>query len=537
MPPTGRLTLSWVGKDQALLPTAGGGYEWVDRDDPRVTDVRLLREAGSVGDIEQSPSKENLLVVGDSHDALRALANIPEYSKEYRGRVAQVYIDPPFNTGQAFETYDDALEHSVWLTMMRDRLKALHELLAPNGTIWVHLDSTEVHRCRLLMDDEFGPSNYLATVIWQRTTAKSLARRTMGTMHEQILVYGASEVAELKRLLVPLEATYQASRFSRTDDRGSYDTGDLTAGSYRPHLDSGQAWRGFNPSDKRRCWAVPSNILKEIGLDASEIKRLTMREKLDVLDEAGYIAWPDKLDGFPRYKKYLHRAKGRAIGDLWTDINVINSQAGERTGFQTQKPEALLQRVIEMGSNPGEIVLDCFAGSGTTAAVAHKMGRRWVTIESERHTVETYIRPRLERVVNGEDPGGITEATDWKKGGGFRVLTVGPSMYEVSDGRVFLAEWTADGQFAAAVCAQLGFSVSTEPPFAGRRGNIRLAVIDGVADAETVRAVIARLDETERAVVVARAVSPDAEATLKRLSPGSCLRKAPRDLFKRGVMR
>ena len=425
----------------------------------------------------------------------------------------------------------------MWLTMMRDRLKALHELLAPTGTIWVHLDSTEVHRCRLLMDDEFGPNNYLATVIWQRTTAKSLARRTMGTMHEQILVYDASEAAELKRILLPLDAAYQASRFSRNDDRGAYDTGDLTAGSYRPHLDSGQPWRGFNPSDKRRCWAVPSNILTEIGLDAAETSRLTMREKLDVLDEAGYIAWPDKLDGFPRYKKYLHRAKGRAIGDLWTDINVINSQAAERTGFPTQKPEALVQRILDMGSCPGDIVLDCFAGSGTTAATAHKMERRWITVESEQRTVDSYLRPRLERVVNGDDPGGITEAVGWKKGGGFRLLSVGPSMYEISDGRVFLAEWTANGQFADAVCAQLGFSIVAEPPFAGRRGKTRLAVVDGVADAETVRAVISRLDDSERAMIVAKAISPEAEATLKQLSPGSRLRKAPRGLFRRGVLR
>ena len=216
---------------------------------------------------------------------------------------------------------------------------------------------------------------------------------------------------------------------------------------------------------------------------------------------------------------------------------MINSQAAERTGFPTQKPEALVQRILDMGSNPGDIVLDCFAGSGTTAAVAHKMGRRWVTIESEQRTVDSYLRPRLERVVNGDDPGGITEAVGWKKGGGFRLLSVGPSMYEISDGRMFLAEWTANGQFADAVCAQLGFSIVAEPPFAGRKGKTRLAVIDGVADTETVRAVISRLDDSERAMVVAKAISPEAEATLKQLSPGSRLRKAPRDLFRRGVLR
>lgn len=238
MPPAGRLTLSWVGKDQALLPTAGGGYEWVERDDPRVTEVRLLRDGGSVGEAVQSPSEGNLLITGDSYNALRALAHIPEYAKEYRGKVAVVYIDPPFNTGQAFATYDDALEHSVWLTMMRDRLKALHDLLHPTGTIWVHLDSTEVHRCRLLMDDEFGPGNYLATAVWQRTSTKTLARRTMSTMHEQILVYGASEAAVLRPLFLPLDEAYQARRFSRTDARGPW-VSVLNRGAIDPALARG----------------------------------------------------------------------------------------------------------------------------------------------------------------------------------------------------------------------------------------------------------------------------------------------------------
>ncbi|MBO0803010.1 MAG: site-specific DNA-methyltransferase [Nocardiopsaceae bacterium] len=493
----------------------------------------------SVGEVEKPSAKNNLLIIGDSRDALNSLANDPEFKGEYRGKVQMVYIDPPFNTGQAFANYEDSLEHSIWLTMMRDRLAKLHELMTPTGTIWIHLDSTEVHRCRLLMDDEFGPGNYLATVVWQRTSTKTLARRTMATMHEQILVYGASEAAALTPLFLPLEEEYQERRFSRVDERGPYDSENLTAGYYRPHLDSGKPWKGFNPSDKKRCWAVPSNLLKEIGLDDAKIKNLTMREKLDVLDEAGYISWPEKLDGFPRYKKYLHRAKGRAIGDLWTDINVINSQAVERTGFQTQKPEALIQRILDMGSKPGDIVLDCFAGSGTTAAVAHKMVRRWITIERQQDTVNSYIRPRLESVVSGEDPGGITDKVGWEKGGGFRVLAVGPSMYEVSDNRVFLAEWTHTNgrEFAAAVCAQLGFLVTAEPPFVGCKGKMRLAVIDGSVGTEAIRAVVSRLKSDERVIIVARAYSSDAETTLKQLSPGSSIRKAPRDLVKRCVRR
>jgi adenine-specific DNA-methyltransferase len=491
----------------------------------------------SVGDRPDNRAEENLLILGDAYDAVRSLTRIPEFAKQYRGRVKLIYIDPPFNTGQAFNAYSDALQHSVWLTMMRDRLRALHGLLEPTGTIWVHLDSTEVHRCRCLMDDEFGPDNYLATVVWQRTSAKSLARRTLGAMHEQILVYGASAEAKLNPQFVPLGEDYRTRRFSRSDARGTYDTGDLTAGDYRPLIDSGKPWRGIDPSAKRRCWAVPRSVLTEIGLSPEAIKAMSMREKLDALDAADYIVHPDKLGGFPRYKKYLDRANGRAVGDLWTDINVINSQAVERRGFSTQKPEALLRRILDLGTSRGDIVVDCFAGSGTTAAVAHKMGRRWVAVESVSTVVETYTLPRLSRVVSGLDRGGITEAVGWQGGGGFRALQVADSILEKRDGLFLLSERATNGEFAMAVCPQIGFTLVPDPPFVGRKGRQRLAVLDGVADEEAMRAVASRLGDGELAVVVAKAATHGAEETLTRLSPGSRLWHAPGDIINRASAR
>ncbi len=531
---SGRLTLSWVGKDQALLNTPDGGYEWVSRHHARATEVRLLKETGKTGTVRGNPG-DNLLIQGDSYDALHALCRIPEYAREYRGKVKQVYIDPPFNTGQSFTDYSDSLEHSIWLSMIRERFLLFKELLAADGTVWVHLDDNEVHRARCLLDEIFGPSSYLATVVWQRTSAKSLARRTMGTMHESILVYGATEKAELQPLYLPLEEEY-LKRYSNDDERGRYDTGDLTAGSHRPHLDSGMAWRGFDPSTIRRCWAVPRNPLVETGLTEDQIASLTMREKLDALDEAGYIHWPRKLGGFPRYKKYLHKTKGRAIGNLWTDINVINSQAVERTGFSTQKPEALIERIFAMGSDPGDIVLDCFAGSGTTAAVAHKMGRRWVTVEALAETADNFTRPRLERVVVGDDAGGVTKTVGWEGGGGFRSLEVAPSALEVVDERAFLADWLSADDFAAMVAAQLGFTYSGADgsAFCGERGRARLAVVNGVVDEVVARGVIGQLDEGERTVLVGRGVAPEAEVLIRELSPGSRVLKAPRDLVRRG---
>lgn len=532
MIPDDRLMLSWVGKDQALIRTPEDGYQWVDRDDPRVTEVRLLDETGMVGDPGGGPAGENLLILGDSYDAVRALGRIPEYAARYRGRVRQIYIDPPFNTGQTFAAFDDALEHSVWLSMMRDRLRVMHDLLAADGTIWVHLDADEVHRCRCLMDDEFGPDNYLATVVWRRTGMKGIARRTMAATHEQILVYGASSAARLRPAYVPLDEKYEAKRFLREDSRGRYKPENLTAGHYRPHLPSGQPWRGYDPSTRRRCWAVPRFLLSEIGLSDSAIKGMSSQEKLDILAEAGYICWPGTADGLPQYKNYLHRrSRGRPVGDLWTDIHAVNPRAAERRKFPTQKPEALLQRILEMGSAPGDIVLDCFAGSGTTAAVAHKMGRRWVAVELNRDTFTKQAVPRLTEVAEGTDPGGITKAAGWTGGHGFRIAKVAESILEAHDGRFLLAEHATNGAFAAAVCPQIGFPVVSDPPFIGRKGRQRLAVLDGVADEGSMRAVVSRLGDGELAVIVAKAATQEARATLTRLSPGSRLWKAPDDIL------
>lgn len=529
--PSGRLELTWTNKHRRLLSHEDGTYEWTDAGDYRVAEIRLLHNMTTCGTVQPEPDRalDNLLIRGDALHALSSLCALPEFRSEYLGKVKVAYIDPPFNTGQAFEHYDDALEHSVWLTMIRDRLTEIRELLHPTGTLWLHLDSVEIHRARCVLDEVFGTANYLGTVIWQRTSAKSLARRTMGTLHESILVYGASEDAELNQLFAPMQDEYVARRFTNTDQRGVYDTGDLTASSHRPHLDSGQPWRGFDPSALKRCWAVPRAPLVEAGLSDAQLEQMTMREKLDALDAAGYVHW--SKGGFPRLKKYLHNVKGRVIGDLWTDINVINSQAGERSGFSTQKPEALIQRVLQMASDPGDVVLDCFLGSGTTAACAQKMGRRWVGVEWSQPTIQDFILPRLNAVIAGEDSDGITKAESWAGGGGFRVVEVAPSMFQVSEGRVVLADWAVGGVLAEAVAAQAGFSFVDEPPFSGRKGRQRLAVIDGLVNEAVIRLLLPWLRDAELLTVYGTAVDPDCRSALSELRRGSVLRKMPESVL------
>ena len=262
------------------------------------------------------------------------------------------------------------------------------------------------------------------------------------------------------------------------------------------------------------------------------------------------------------------------------------------TSFTTPKPERLIERIVQIASNPGDLVLDCFAGSGTTAAVAHKMGRRWVTVELQPSTVETFIVPRLTKVVDGKDPGGITskkervavadlpegmspeeaqqfntlltraaKAVDgldpatlkalrtatrtrdevtvqWEGGGGFTIAHMGPSMYDVDDetGDVFLSRHATNGAWSKAIAGQLRFTLTPDHPvFCGVRGRQRLAVIDGVANETIINTIVEQLGDREKAVIVAKAVTAEAATLLQQLSPGSRIRKAPGDLFPKGT--
>lgn len=185
----GRLELTWTNKDRRLLAHEDGSYEWVSAEDYRVAEVRLLHDVSSVGEVGRTRAAGNLLIRGDALNALTSLAHLPEFTSEYLGKVRLCYIDPPFNTGQAFTHYDDNLEHSVWLTMLRDRLLQIQQLLAPNGSVWVHLDDEEVHRFRCVLDEVFGPTNFVATVIWQKAYSPRNDAPALSTDQDYILIY------------------------------------------------------------------------------------------------------------------------------------------------------------------------------------------------------------------------------------------------------------------------------------------------------------------------------------------------------------
>jgi len=532
--PSGRLELTWTNKHLRLITTETGGYDWVEPTDPRVSEVRLLHDVESVGEVAGDVA-DNLLIEGDALHALTALNRTPELARHYAGQVRLVYIDPPFNTGQAFADYDDNLEHSVWLSMLRDRLVQIKPLLAPNGCVWVHLDDAEGHRCRCVMDEVLGSANFVATIVWEKDKGRRNDTDISG-VHDSLLVYARDPGtwATGRNLLERTDA--QTARYRNPDDdpRGPWLQGD-----------NGTAKSGSEAA--RYPIELPSG--RSVQPPEGNYWRFS-RENLARARSEGRVYFGQDGNRLPLIKRYLTDVQQGVVPRSWWPAEEVGSnQEAKRdhlrrmfpgvAPFATPKPERLLQRIIHIATNPGDIVLDCFAGSGTTAAVAHKMGRRWVTVEREADTVARFTRPRLAKVVAGEDPGGITTPVEWKGGGGFRHVKVGPSILDLDpeSGEVFLAEWATNGAFSEAVAAQLGFVQVDEPPFCGLKGRTRLAVLDGVVGATEMEFLVASLGDRERAVVVGKAFTDDAEARLRELSPGSRVRHAPGELLRNGGRR
>ena len=518
----GKLELTWVGKDRRLLSHGDDRYEWVDPADWRVSEIRLLHDVDTVGD----PDSGNLLIHGDAMHALDALIHIPELAARYEGKVKLVYIDPPFNTGQAFTHYEDNLEHSVWLTLLRDRLTQIQRLLAPDGSVWVHLDDNEQHRARCVLDEVFGAENFVTTVVWEKATGAKGDTDIAGS-HDSLHVYAASRAKwkSSRNLLPRTDEQLDRYRNPDADPRGPWRQGaDGTAKSG----DEKSRWPITTPSGRvvtpprGRYWAF---------------SRTTFEAALT----EGRVYFGKEGDALPIIKTYLSSAKAGVVPRSWWPASEVGSnQEAKRDHlrkmfpgidpFDTPKPERLLERVIHIGSNPGDIILDCFGGSGSTAAVAHKMGRRWVTAEVSADTISTFLRPRLELVVKGEDPGGVTESVGWEGGGGFTHVEVGPSMFEEIDGTVVMADWAVGGELTEAVAAQLEFELAPEGPLAGRKGRKRLAVVDGMVTAPVVEHLVGLIGDDETLLVVGRALAPGVEDRVRELRSGSRARKIPRDL-------
>lgn len=390
--------LDWLDKDKAVRTAQRVPY-------------RLLEQVPelSYGDGDA----ENMLIQGDNLEALKAL--IPLYA----GKVKCIYIDPPYNTKSAFEHYDDNLEHSQWLSMMYPRLELLRELLSEDGSIWVSIDDNEAHYLKVMMDEIFGRRNYLGNVLWQKRTSPD-ARLKLSDAHDHIHVY-AHSISKVDIGKVTLSET-QRQKYKNPDNDldGPWVSTDFTAQGFRPN----QMYEIETPSGVKygppegRCWANIEDIFIE-------------------LKQKGRIWFGKDGKSRPRIKNHLKYADGIAAWTWWTNKEVghnqeskkeINNLFGASNAFDTPKPERLIQRILGLTTAVGDLVLDSCLGSGTTAAVAHKMGRHYIGIEMGEHAV-THCQPRIQKVIDGEQSG-ISKAVSWHGGSGFKFYRLGDTVFD-----------------------------------------------------------------------------------------------------------
>ena len=397
-------TLDWLNRAHAFTTAAQVPY-------------RLLDTVSIHGDA--AAAQDNLLIQGDNLEALKSLLPF------YRGQVKCIFIDPPYNTQSAFEHYDDNLEHAQWLTLMLPRLQLLRELLRDDGSIWVTIDDHEGHYLKVLMDEVFGRQNFAANVFWQKTHTRE-NRTDISAVHDHVLVFARNkEVWKSVRNLLP-SSEAQLDRFTNPDNdpRGPWaslpahakaEKGRREAQFFTIHAPSG---RQFDPPPGR-CWLYTEPRFHELVADSR-------------------IWFGEHGNNAPRVKKFLSEVQaGLVPSTFWMHEEVgSNGRAKSEivelfpgtTPFSTPKPEALLQRILHIATNPSDLVLDSFLGSGTTAAVAHKMGRRWIGIEMGEHAA-THCLPRLQKVIDGEQ-GGISQAVNWQGGGGFRFMRLGAPIFD-----------------------------------------------------------------------------------------------------------
>jgi len=390
---------------------------WLNDEEARKTSSRVpyrLLEADETLSYGDS-NAENMLIQGDNLEALKAL--LPYFA----GRIKCIYIDPPYNTRSAFEHYDDNLEHSIWLSTMYPRLEMLRDLLANDGSIWISIDDSEAHYLKILLDEVFGRENFIASNVWQKRYSRE-NRGAIGDVHEYVVVYAKDpDVFKITRNKIPpTSEQLKVYKNPNNDPNGPWRGIPMTAQGYRPN----QMYAITTPTGvvhyppEGRCWSM---------IESEYQKLLT----------AGRIYFGKDGKSQPNVIRYANEIEGFIPWTWWTSDEVghtdeskkeMHSLFGKENAFETPKPERLLQRVIAIATNPNDLVLDSFVGSGTTAAVAHKMGRRYIGIEMGDHAI-THCVPRLKKVVDGEQ-GGISEDVNWQGGGGFHFYKLGESIFD-----------------------------------------------------------------------------------------------------------
>lgn len=430
-----KLELTWVGKENR------------PRLEPRILLEDSEKSHLAAHRIGENDIFDNRLIFGDNLLALKAL------EQEFAGRVKCVFIDPPYNTGSAFEHYDDGLEHSIWLGLMRDRLEIIRRLLSQDGSLWITIDDNEAHYLKVLCDEVFGRFNFVANAIWQKKYTIANDAKWLSENHDHVLVYAANK--ETWRPYRLERSSDMDARYRNPDNhpKGPWKATPLYAKRTGSEKEQKFAFKFKNGV----VWTPPRGTSPRFPADALR----KMDENNEIWFGADGKATPSrktflselKISGPPAPTIWLHSEAGNNH-EAREEVKAINPH----DAFATPKPEKLIKRILDIATVPDDLVLDSFAGSGTTGAVAHKMGRRWIMVELGEHC-HTHIIPRLKRVIDGEDKGGVTDAVGWQGGGGFRYFKLAPSLLETDKwGREVISKAYNAEMLAEALCKIEGFT-------------------------------------------------------------------------------
>ena len=486
---------------------------WIGKNNPEydITNIepRILEECPdlSYGDSDT----ENMIIHGDNLLALKAL--LPEYE----GKIKCIYIDPPYNTGHAFAQYDDSVEHSTWLSLMKPRIELLIMLLSQNGVFFVQLDDNEVHYAKIICDEAFGRNNFVTSIAWKRRASQANLAKFFAPVHDHILVY-----AKDKNLLtlnkVELREEYVSSMYKNLDNdpRGAWRTKPLLQGKrsknpeWEVELPDGRKLRG-----RWRC------------------SRAKYQEYLK--DNRIYVP----KDGVPNIKIFLSESLGQVANTFWDNAGTneeagseIERLFGSKTNFETPKPERLISRILQIGSSHGDIILDSFLGSGTTSAVAHKMGRKYIGIEMGEHAY-SLVHKRMKKIIDGADGLKLSEALDWQGGGGFKFYKLAPSFVSIDEfGNPVIDRYYNDTKLIRAMCKLMNFTFSPSASEYWKQGkgqgNNSIYVTTQMLSVAMVQQIASHLGTTETLLICPKKYEPGSEKVDMRIT----IKKIPQSILK-----
>lgn len=496
-----KLELTWIGKD----------------DEPFVIEPRLLLYTPefSFGEVETGslpngkPWPGNMLIHGDNLLALRAL------EQDFAGQIKCIYIDPPYNTGNAFEHYDDSMEHSIWLLLMQRRIQFLYELLAKDGVMFINLDENEHAYCKIICDEIFGRSNYVGDLIWQKRKGGGNDSRYFAIDHDYILVYAKNKSKDVhQRWYVSQSEEYQ-KRYKEVDENGNRYFWDTVA---RNGLKN----------------AIPVTINCPDG----SVLKINSQKSLATIEDGlknGMVRLARSKNGWTLHHR-VYMSGNQVLRSILTDVGTNKSAGDESVAlfgnnpFNYPKPEALISKILELTTKPGDIVLDSFLGSGTTVAVAHKMERKWIGIELGDHAY-THCAVRMKKVIDGEQ-GGISKSVNWQGGGGFKFYELAPSLLNRDKyGNIVInKDYNAD-MLAAAMAKHQGFTYSPDAEKYWKQGNSSehdfIFTTTQLITAEMLETIHDQLDEDESLLICCTKFQPEC----RNKFPNITIKKIPQVLL------